>query len=113
VAVASKNGATNKIPFFVTQNGPVREARFIKNADGSPDGGVHDLFTIAGRSDAQGCTSSQIPQPNFKAAAAANNLIFRIPTPVFGLGLVAAITDASLVANRDADGARKDSLGIV
>src|SRR5579864_3567495 len=51
-AVAHLDGATNQMPFFVTQNGPVREARFIRNPDGSPDGGVHDLFTIAGRSDA-------------------------------------------------------------
>src|SRR5258707_2323004 len=34
----------NTIPYFVTQNGPIREARFIKNANGSEDGGVHDLF---------------------------------------------------------------------
>src|SRR2546425_3563688 len=43
--------------------GPVREARFVKNADGTPDGGVHDLFTIAGRSDAPGCV---LAQPDLK-----------------------------------------------
>jgi len=41
----------NTLPSFITQTGPVREARFVKNADGSPDGGVHDVFTIAGRTD--------------------------------------------------------------
>src|ERR1700739_3821060 len=85
VAVATKQGAANTVPFFVTLNGPVREARFVRNADGTPDGGVHDLFTITGRSDAPGCT---IAQPDFNAAAARNNLIFRIPTPVFGAGLI-------------------------
>src|SRR5271156_6830812 len=55
IAAASDAGATNTIPFFITADGPVREARFpfLVNANGSvsqtPDGGVHDLFTIAGR----------------------------------------------------------------
>src|SRR5215475_8421868 len=55
VAAATAMGASNKIPRFIQLNGPVREARFVKNPDGSPDGGVHDLFTIAGRTDAPGC----------------------------------------------------------
>src|SRR5579863_3540860 len=46
----------NRLPPFITATGPVREVRFIKNPDGTADGGVHDLFTIAGRSDTpQGC----------------------------------------------------------
>ena len=57
VAFATKNGATNTVPSFITRNGPVREARFVRNADGTPDGGVHALFTIAGRSDAPGCSA--------------------------------------------------------
>ena len=52
VAFATALGAKNKVPSFITANGPVREARFVRNADGSPDGGVHGLFTITGRSDA-------------------------------------------------------------
>ncbi len=55
VAVATKNGATNHVPFFITPDGPVREARFKFKRDGSRDGGVHDLYTIAGRADAPGC----------------------------------------------------------
>src|SRR5262249_1877968 len=55
IAFANKNGATNAIPSFIARNGPVREARFVHNPDGTPNGGVHDLFTIAGRSDAPGC----------------------------------------------------------
>ena len=35
-------------------NGPVREARFVRNRDGTPDGGVHALFTINGRPGASG-----------------------------------------------------------
>ena len=42
-------GGTNTIPYFVNPDGPVREARF------KSDSGVHDLFTIAGRTDAPTC----------------------------------------------------------
>ena len=50
IALATLDGATNSLPSFVTANGPVREARFVKNPNGTPDGGVHDLYTIQGRS---------------------------------------------------------------
>ena len=50
VALATANGATNTVPPFVKSDGPVREARFIRNHDGTADGGVHGLFTITGRS---------------------------------------------------------------
>jgi CxxC motif-containing protein (DUF1111 family) len=99
VAVANKQGATNVIPGFIFVNGPVREVRF-KYSD-SPantirDGGVHDLYTISGRSDAIGCS---ISQPDFVSAAANNNLIFRIPKPTFGAGLIEAIDDSTILAN--------------
>ncbi|MGA2127083.1 MAG: di-heme oxidoredictase family protein [Xanthobacteraceae bacterium] len=92
-AIANLNGATNIEPSFIPANGPAREARFIKNSDGTPDGGVHDLFVITGRTDAPGCN---IQQPNFDAQIAANNIIFRIPTPVFGVGLVENTPDGNL-----------------
>ena len=62
---------------------PSAEVRFVRNSDGSPDGGVHGLFTIRGRTDAEGCN---LTQPNFAQQLAAGNVIFRIPTPTFGLG---------------------------
>src|SRR5205085_3340188 len=80
----------------ITATGPVREARFIRNADGSADGGVHGLFTIAGRVDAP--TTCTLAQPNFAAQLANNNVIFRIPTPTFGLGLVENTSDEALRA---------------
>jgi CxxC motif-containing protein (DUF1111 family) len=109
VEVATKAGATNKVPFFVTLDGPVREARFKRHADGSPDGSVHGLFTIAGRHDAPGCNMSQ---PDFARAAADRNLIFRIPTPVFGAGLIQSIPDHEIVRNKNANSALKRDLGI-
>ena len=114
VAVATEFRAGNKVPYFVSATGPVREARFkhaVQNGvvTGAPDGGVHDLFTIAGRTDAPGCS---LAQPDFNAARAANNISFRIPTPVFGLGLVESISDAAILANMAANAADKQAFRI-
>src|SRR5437870_5368477 len=109
VDVANKAGATNVVPDFIIKQGPVREARFKFNPDGTRDGGVHDLFTITGRTDAVGCN---IAQPDFNVAAANNNLIFRIPTPLFGGGLIETIQDATILANRNSNLAAKQALGI-
>jgi CxxC motif-containing protein (DUF1111 family) len=108
IAMASKNGATNSIPSFLKADGPIREARF-KVVNGVRDGGVQALFTVAGRTDAPGCS---IQQPNFAAAVSANNVSFRIPTPVFGAGLIEAIPDAAILANKANDQRRKQLLGI-
>src|SRR3989441_5290842 len=109
VEVATKAGASNYVPFFVTSDGPVREARFKYKPNGARDGGVHALFTIRGRQDAPGC---DVLQPDFAAEAAANNLIFRIPTPVFGAGLIEAVLDATIVENKNSSLPRKRALGI-
>jgi CxxC motif-containing protein (DUF1111 family) len=109
VAVATLNGATNVVPFFITLNGPVREARFKRNPDGTRDGGVHNLYVITGRADAPGCN---IAQPDFNAAASADNLIFRIPTPMFGAGLIELIDDSAILANKSSNLAEKRLLGI-
>src|SRR2546422_1061769 len=84
VAFASKDAGTDRVPFFITLNGPVREARFKFNPDGTRDGGVHNTATITGRTGTAGCV---LAQPDFDTQAVNNNLIFRIPTPVFGAGL--------------------------
>lgn len=115
IAVANLDGASNTIPSFITLNGPVREARFKFATDPSgrltntPDGGVHGLFTITGRSDAPTC---QLAQPNFERMLNENNISFRIPTPVFGLGLVESISDDAILANQAAGADRKEDLGV-
>ena len=109
IAMATNFGATNTLPPFIQPNGPVRVVRFVKNADGTPDGGVHDLFTITGRSDANGCN---IAQPDFATAVAQQNAIFRTPTPVFGAGLIEMIQDATILANVAANGVAKVQFGI-
>jgi CxxC motif-containing protein (DUF1111 family) len=115
VAAATDYGGANSIPFFITLDGPVREARlpFAVSASGNitntPDGGVHDVFTIAGRQDAEGCV---MPQPNFEQMNRIGNLIFRIPTPTFGAGLIENIPDSTILANMTANASIKRQLGI-
>ena len=109
VALATTDGATNTVPSFITPDGPVREARFIKTSSGALDGGVHALYTIAGRTDAPGCT---LGQPDFDTALSTNNVIFRIPTPLFGLGLVEATPDSALQASFAATASARATLKI-
>jgi len=117
VALATLDGAVNSVPSFITASGPVRVARFVRKGDGSADrstdgsldGDVHGLYTIAGRRDAKGCT---LKQPDFARQMAENNVVFRIPTPLFGLGLVENTPDAALRANLDATAAARSKLGI-
>ena len=86
--------STNKLPDFITENGPAREVRYKRNPDGSADGGVHDIFTITGLPGAGSCA----PTPSdFDRERRDNNIIFRIPTPTFGLGLVEAIPDEEII----------------
>ena len=113
--VASAAGATNRMPWFIAPNGPVREARF-KTSNGVPDGGVHDLFVISGRSDAGSCN---IAQPVFTPAGdpvsgqgGNPNVIFRIPTPTLGAGLIEAISDSTILANQRANAAAKQGTGV-
>jgi mono/diheme cytochrome c family protein len=109
MAIATKAGATNTVPSFITANGLVREARFIKNPDGTPDGGVHDVFVITGRTDATGCN---ITQPNFAQAIQQKNIIFRIPTPTFGAGLVENIPAGNLKTDSTNISGPQAALGI-
>jgi CxxC motif-containing protein (DUF1111 family) len=125
ISIASMDGATNQIPVFPTfqsqgieltgvtplgPNGPVVETRFVLNSDGTPDGSVHDLFTITGRSDAP--SGFNLPQTNFAEQVAANNVVFRIPTPLFGDGLIEAIPDSAIVANQQVQIAAAQSFAV-
>jgi CxxC motif-containing protein (DUF1111 family) len=112
VALATLDGAANPVPPFIRANGPVREARFIavSGAHGAAnDGQVHGLFTIRGRTDAGGCL---LAPPDFVTELANRNVVFRIPTPLFGLGLVENTPDAALAANLAHDPEAKRALGI-
>jgi CxxC motif-containing protein (DUF1111 family) len=112
----NEGGAANVIPSFLSLTGPVREMRlkFFRNPDGSlnrnaPDGGVHALFSVTGRSDAAGCT---IAQPNFDREVASGNAVFRIPIGLYGDGLIESIDDSTILANYAANARAKAALGI-
>jgi len=140
IAIANLSGATNAIPYFITADGPVREARFKRFVNqgefggfggfggffsgfgagaGAPDGSVHELFTITGRVDATntvGVTGQPqtcvLAQPDFNLMRQLDNISFRIPTPLFGLGLIEAISDGTILANMNANLDTKQALGI-
>ena len=116
IGVATLNGAKNVVPWFISQAGPIREARFRRNPNGANDGGVHDLFVITGRSDATGCNIAQpdfLPAGNPRSAQGGNpNIVFRIPTPTFGAGLIEGISDSAILANQKANASIKAGLGI-
>ncbi len=105
------NGATNTMPPFITPSSPVVNARSPFLADGiTPDGTVQQLFVITGRTDAPpGCNATQ---PNFAAEMAANNLIFRQTSPVFGDGLIEIIQNADILAKWNATASSRAAKGI-
>ncbi len=104
-------GATNTMPYFITPTGPVIVARFPYKSDGvTPDGGVHQMFTISNRTDAPGCTTEV--QPNFTQAQQDNDIIFRQVTPTYGTGLMELIQESDILANMNSNTTLKQSLGI-
>ncbi len=113
--VAALDGAKNTVPWFIVPSGPIREARF-KKSNGDADGEVHALFVITGRADAPGCKIAQfdfLPAGNPLTGQGGNqNIIFRIPTPVFGAGLIEGIPDSAILANMQAKASAKSELGI-
>ena len=61
---------------------------------------MEELFTVSGRADAGSCV---LQQPPFDEAEAANNIIFRIPIPLFGDGLIENLDDSTLLDNQAAN----------
>ena len=114
--IARLDGAVNAIPWFIAPNGPIREARLRVNPDGTTNGNVHALFTIRGRRDAPGCNIQQfnfgLPGNPLTGLGGNPNVVFRIPTQVFGAGLIEAIPDSVILANLAANAGVKSSLGI-
>ena len=112
--IPHRKGGQNYVPSFITQYGPIREVRYQRMPDGTPDGGVHQLFTVVGRSDSGSpdCTASLLPQPDFETQLRNGNLSFRIPLQLFGLGLIEAIQDTAILANSASTASLRAPLGI-
>ncbi len=110
VAFATNANGVNQLPAFAifakvdpfgTQYnkpvGPIREVRFKFNKDGSRDGGVHNTATITGTDGRR----QLLPAGgrHQRRVLGRGNAIFRIPTPVFGAGLIEQFLEGTLIAN--------------
>jgi cytochrome c553 len=116
--IPHRKGATNRVPSFITRFGPIREVRFVRRADGRSDGGVHQLFTVVGRSDVfpasrpGNCTDAELPQPDFETEYRNGNLRFRIPLQLFGLGIIDGVQDREIMRRHQESAAVRGQLGI-
>jgi CxxC motif-containing protein (DUF1111 family) len=110
--VPHRFGKQNIVPAFEKQFGPIREVRFKFNPDGTRDGSVHQIFTVRGITRDPTIPDCAITQPNFTAEQAKNNLSFRIPLQMFGLGLIDSIQDREILAQHDATASLRAPLGI-
>jgi hypothetical protein len=106
-------GKQNTVPVFEEQYGPIREVRFIYKVDPAtgnfltdpsgnkiPDGGVHQLWTVKGILTDPTIPNCALTQPNFAQQLKKNNLAFRIPTPMLGLGLIDSIQDREILSRQ-------------
>src|SRR5260370_12806250 len=117
--IPHRKGATNHVPSFITQFGPIREVRCAKKREGTPAGGVHHLFTIVGRSaifpagQTNTCTAEALPPTDFETQFANGNARFRIPLQTFGLGILDGIQDSEILGRHAATAAIRQELGIL
>lgn len=129
MTIANDNGATNTIPCFFTPGcaglslgfvqfnlGPIVEARVINavaasgNAAAVAAGSVAELFVFSGRADAPpGCAITQV---DTGGQYQKNNVVFRIPTPTYGLGLVENTPEQTLMNNVSAATALAAAAGL-
>jgi CxxC motif-containing protein (DUF1111 family) len=104
--------ADNTVPTFERTNGPVLVPRFpYQISDLSvPDGLVHQLFTITGRSD--NLPNCSLTQPNFNQASSEGDLVFRQPLPTFGDGYIEIVENTVILNNLSSNLAQKQAYGI-
>ncbi|HEY2118395.1 MAG TPA: di-heme oxidoredictase family protein [Candidatus Acidoferrum sp.] len=116
--ISHRKGAANKVPSFTQQYGPMREVRFARKPNGTPDGGVHQLFTVVGRSDIfpagqpGTCTTSDLPPTDFDGEYLRGNARFRIPLQLFGLGILDGIQDREILDRHQQTELIRQELGI-
>ena len=112
-------GKQNIVPSFQHRFGPIREVRFINQLGpsgnvlpGVPDGGVHQLWVVKGIQNDPTIPNCALTQPNFEQQVKNNNVAFRIPLPMFGLGLIDSIQDREILAHQAATASQRAALGI-
>ena len=110
--IPHRYGRQNAVPSFERQFGPIREVRFKHKPDGTPDGGVHQLWTVRGSTNDPTIPNCALTQPDFEAEYKAGNLAFRIPLQMTGLGLLESIQDREILAQHEATASLRAPLGI-
>jgi CxxC motif-containing protein (DUF1111 family) len=117
-------GKQNVVPSFELQYGPIREVRFIYQVDSSGnfvldgngnrivDGGVHQLWVVKGIQTDPTIPGCALAQPDFEKQVRQNNVAFRIPLQMLGLGLIDSIQDREILARQAATASDRASLGI-
>ena len=117
-------GKQNIVPSFQQQFGPIREVRFLFQVDANgnflhdingqliPDGGVHQLWVVTGIQNDPTIPGCALVQPDFQKQVAQNNVAFRIPLSMSGLGLIDSIQDREILAHQDATKDQRAELGI-
>jgi di-heme oxidoreductase (putative peroxidase) len=116
--IPQRKGAKNEVPSFIERFGPIREVRFAKKPNGEPDGGVHQLFTVVGRSDVfppgqlNTCTAEALPPVDFEKEFKTGNTRFRIPLQLYGLGILDGIQDREILDRHQASEEIRGELGI-
>jgi len=117
-------GKQNVVPSFEQQFGPIREVRFLYQVDANgnflhdsngqliPDGGVHQLWVVRGIQNDPTIPGCALVQPDFQKQLAQNNLAFRIPLSMSGLGLIDSIQDREILAHQSATADQRAELGI-
>lgn len=110
--IPNRFGKLNAVPPFEEQYGPIREVRFKYNADGTRDGGVHQLWTVRGITKDKTIPHCALTQPDFETQFRNANLAFRIPLQMLGLGLIEAIQDREILSHLAATAQDRAELGI-
>ena len=117
-------GKKNVVPSFQTQYGPIREVRFKYQIDSAgnilrdsagnpiPDGGVHQLWVVNGIKNDPTIRQCALTQPDFEKQVMNNNVAFRIPLQMLGLGLIDSIQDREILARQAATTSDRAALGI-
>jgi hypothetical protein len=110
--VPHRFGRQNTVPSFEKQYGPIREVRFKYKPDGTPDGGVHQLWTVRGSTNDPTIPNCALTQPDFETELTKSNLAFRIPLQMTGLGLIESIQDREILAQHQATTGMREPFGI-
>jgi mono/diheme cytochrome c family protein len=111
--VPHRFGKQNVVPSFEQQFGPIREVRFKFKADGTRDGGVHQLWTVRGINNDPTIPDCSLNQPDFETQFKSGNVAFRIPLQMLGLGLIESIQDREILAHFAASASDRALLGIL